>query len=404
MENVSKRFGATIALDGVGLVVQAGEVHALVGENGAGKSTLMKILSGAYQADSGDLWLDGQSFLPRHPLDGRKAGVAMIYQELSLAPHLSIEENILLGIEPSKGPFLQWDEIHKRAGAAMHQLGLNHLAPSTRVATLSIAEQQLVELARAVAVGCRVLVLDEPTSSLSRTDIERLFSLIGELRDRGYAVVYISHFLEEVKEVTDRFTVLRDGRVAASGDTSEVSTNDLAALMVGRDVKEMYTRSKRPDGSVILEISDLAGIADPKSASLELATGEVLGIAGLVGAGRTALLRVIFGLAKAQKGHLRVGAFIGPSSPNARWAQSVGMVSEDRKQEGLALNLTVADNLTLTRLEGLGPFGLVLPSDQVEKSRSWIEQLGIKCEGPDQQVAGLSGGNQQKLALGRSIA
>jgi ribose transport system ATP-binding protein len=403
MENVSKRFGATIALDGVGLVVQAGEVHALVGENGAGKSTLMKILSGAYQADSGDLWLDGQPFLPRHPLDGRKAGVAMIYQELSLAPHLSIEENILLGIEPSKGPFLQWDEIHKRAGAAMRQLGLNHLAPSTRVATLSIAEQQLVELARAVAVGCRVLVLDEPTSSLSRTDIERLFSLIGELRDRGYAVVYISHFLEEVKEVSDRFTVLRDGRVAASGDTSEVSTNDLAALMVGRDVKEMYTRSERPDGSVILEISDLAGIADPKSASFELATGEVLGIAGLVGAGRTALLRVIFGLAKAQKGHLRVGAFIGPSSPNARWAQSVGMVSEDRKQEGLALNLTVADNLTLTRLEGLGPFGLVLPSDQVEKSRSWIEQLGIKCEGPDQQVAGLSGGNQQKLALARLL-
>jgi len=351
MENVSKRFGATIALDGVSLVVQAGQVHALVGENGAGKSTLMKVLSGAYQADTGSLWLDGESYLPRHPLDGRKAGVAMIYQELSLAPHLSIEDNILLGIEPSRGPFLQWDEIHKRAEDAMRQLVLDHLAPSTQVSSLSIAEQQLVELARAVAIGCRVLVLDEPTSSLTQKDIERLFSLIGELRGRGYAVVYISHFLEEVKQVTDRFTVLRDGRVVGSGNTSDMSISDLAAMMVGRDVKDMYTRSKRPDGEVILEVSDLAGIANPKSASLELARGEVLGIAGLVGAGRTELLRTIFGLAPVQKGHLRVGAFIGPASPSVRWAQKVGMVSEDRKQEGLALNLTVADNLTLTRLE-----------------------------------------------------
>ncbi len=403
MENVSKRFGATIALDGVSLVVQAGQVHALVGENGAGKSTLMKILSGAYKADTGSLWLDGESYLPRHPLDGRKAGVAMIYQELSLAPHLSIEDNILLGIEPTRGPFLQWAEIHKRAKDAMRQLGLDHLAPSTQVSSLSIAEQQLVELARAVAIGCRVLVLDEPTSSLTQKDIERLFSLIGELRGRGYAVVYISHFLEEVKQATDRFTVLRDGRVVGSGNTSDMSISDLAAMMVGRDVKDMYTRSKRPDGEVILEVSDLAGIANPKSASLELARGEVLGIAGLVGAGRTELLRAIFGLAPVQKGHLRVGAFIGPASPSVRWAQKVGMVSEDRKQEGLALNLTVADNLTLTRLEGLGPFGLILPSVQVARSRSWIDRLGIKCEGPDQQVNSLSGGNQQKLALARLL-
>jgi len=403
MENVSKRFGATIALEDVSLVVQAGEVHALVGENGAGKSTLMKILSGAYQADTGSLWLDGESYLPRHPLDGRKAGVAMIYQELSLAPHLSIEENILLGIEPSRGPFLEWDKIHKRAEGAMHQLGLDYLAPSTQVSSLSIAEQQLVELARAVAIGCRVLVLDEPTSTLTQKDIERLFSLIGELKDRGYAVIYISHFLEEVKHVADRFTVLRDGRVVGSGETSDMSTSDLVTMMVGRDVEELYTRSKRPHGKVILEVTDLAGIANPKSASLELVSGEVLGIAGLVGAGRTELLRVIFGLAPVQKGHLRVGAFVGPASPGVRWAQKVGMVSEDRKQEGLALNLTVADNLTLTRLEGLGPFGLVMPSAQVAKSRSWIERLGIKCEGPDQQVNSLSGGNQQKLALARLL-
>ncbi len=403
MEGISKRFGATVALDRVDLAVRAGEVHALVGENGAGKSTLMKILSGAYRPDAGAIRLDGEPYQPRDPLEGRLAGVAMIYQELSLAPHLSIQENILLGVEPTRGPFLRWRDLRETARRAMGQLGLSHLDPETSVARLSVAEQQLVEVARAVAVGCRVLVLDEPTSALMRRDVPRLFSLIGRLRARGYAVVYISHFLEEVTEVSDSYTVLRDGVVVGSGRTVEVSTDDLAAMMVGRAVEDLYTHSERIPGEVILEVTGLRGVLRTRSASLDLRRGEVVGIAGLVGAGRTELLRTLFGLAPVRGGQVRVGAYLGPSSPALRWSQGVGMVSEDRKGEGLALNLTVADNLTLTNLRGLGPAGLVLPARQDEISRKWIERLSIRCQGPRQRLLDLSGGSQQKVALARLL-
>ena len=403
MEGISKRFGATIALEGVDLAVPGGEVHALVGENGAGKSTLMKILAGAHRADAGAIRLDGVPYHPRDPLEGRLAGVAMIYQELSLAPHLSIEENILLGVEPTRGPLVRWKDLRKTAREAMNQLGLSHLDPRTRTSRLSVAEQQLVEVARAVAVGCRVLVLDEPTSALTRQDVPRLFSFIKRLRARGYAIVYISHFLEEVTEVSDRYTVLRDGVVVGSGPTAGVTTDELAAMMVGRAVEDLYTHSDRTPGEVIFEVTGLEGVRSPTSASLSLRRGEVLGIAGLMGAGRTELIRALFGLAPVRSGQVRVGAYVGPASPTLRWAQGIGMVSEDRKVEGLALNLTLADNLTLTNLRGLGPAGLVLPSRQERVSRQWIERLSIRCRSPRQRVLDLSGGNQQKLALARLL-
>ncbi|HRR25534.1 MAG TPA: sugar ABC transporter ATP-binding protein [Acidobacteriota bacterium] len=284
MEGISKRFGATVALADVSLRVFAGEVHALVGENGAGKSTLMKILSGAYQPDAGRIWIDGVPYRPRNPLEGRRAGVAMIYQELALAPHLSIEENILLGMEPCYGPWLRRATLRRVAKEAMEQLGLAHRHPADRVGELSVAEQQLVELARAVAVGCRILVLDEPTSSLTGRDIERLFGLIADLKRRGYAVVYISHFLEEVSRISDRYTVLRDGRVVAEGRTCDVDPNRLAALMVGRSLEDMYVRSARKPQEVVLEVEALAGGNLVRSAGFQLFRGEVLGIAGLVGA------------------------------------------------------------------------------------------------------------------------
>lgn len=403
MEGISKRFGATIALEDVNLDAFRGEVHALVGENGAGKSTLVKILSGAYQPDSGSIRLDGQPYRPSGPLEGRRAGIAMIYQELSLAPHLSIEENILLGVEPTRGPLIRRSERRRAAREAMAQLGLGHLDPRVRVSTLSIAEQQLVELARAVAVGCRVLVLDEPTSTLTQEDIFRLFELIRTLRGRGYAIIYISHFLEEVAEISDRFTVLRDGRVVGSGETAGVTPADLASLMVGRPVSDLYPRTSRRPGEVVLEIRSLVGLHYPRSASLELRRGEVLGIAGLIGAGRTEMLRTIFGLEPVRSGHVRVGAYVGPASPVRRWAQGVGYLSEDRKQEGLALNLTLSDNITLTSLTKYGPVGLVLPGRQDEEARTWIDRLSVKCRDPRQQVQELSGGNQQKIALARLL-
>jgi len=398
MQGVRKRFGATVALDGVDLSVEAGQVHALVGENGAGKSTLMKILSGAHMPDEGRMWLDGLPYSPRNPLDARRAGVAMIYQELSLAGHLGAAENIVLGVEPCFGPIVNWREIRRRAADALAQLGRTDIPLDIPVNRLSPAQQQLVEIARAVAIGCRVLVLDEPTSSLTRNDIERLFALVRRLRQQGHAIVYISHFLEEVREISDRYTVLRDGRTVGTGETASASTDRIIAMMVGRTVEELYPRSRRTPGQVILEIDDLAGQKKPVRASLRLRRGEVLGIAGLVGAGRTELLRAIFGLDPVRSGRIRLAAWLGAHSPARRWAQGAGMVSEDRKNEGLALGMTIADNMTLSRL----PL-LVSPSRQDAAARLWIDRLSIRCRNPRQPVNDLSGGNQQKVAVARLL-
>jgi ribose transport system ATP-binding protein len=248
MEGVKKRFGATIALDGVDLTVRAGEVLALVGENGAGKSTLMKTLSGAYYPDEGKMWLNGEPYAPQHPLDARNAGVSMIYQELSLARHLTVMENIVLGMEPAAGPFVKWKEFSLRAAEAMKQLGRSDIRPDTPVQKLSIASQQLVEIGRAIAVGARVLVLDEPTSSLARNDIERLFELVHRLKKQGLGIVYISHFLEEVRALCDRFTVLRDGKSVGTAEVASTPNEDIIAMMVGRSVADLSLRA-HPRGS-----------------------------------------------------------------------------------------------------------------------------------------------------------
>jgi ribose transport system ATP-binding protein len=399
MEGVMKRFGATLALGGVDLHVNAGEVVALVGENGAGKSTLMKVLSGAHQPDAGSMWLDGQPYAPRSPLEARRAGVAMIYQELSLARDLSVMENILLGMEPTLGPLMRWGEIRKRATAALDALGRSDIPPDASVSRLSIASQQMVEIARAVAIGCRVLVLDEPTSSLTRPDIRHLFDLVRRLRGQGLAIVYISHFLEEVQEIADRFVVLRDGRSVGSGVTREATPQQIIAMMVGRDVEDLYPRSARTPGEVVLEVSDLAARGDkPRLASLQLHRGEVLGIAGLIGAGRTELLRAVFGLRPVRQGRVRVAAYSGNARPSQRWRQGMGMVSEDRKSEGLALELSIADNMTLTKLPVL-----LSPAAQERAAQNWVGRLAVRCRSPRQRVGALSGGNQQKVAIARLL-
>ena len=403
MSGIRKRFGATHALRGVDLKVMPGEVMALVGENGAGKSTLMKVLSGAHSPDEGELWLDGQPYTPGNPLHARAQGVAMIYQELSLAPHLSVMENILLGIEPSQRGLILWKKMKRRATAALEAVGLEETSPETTVRTLSLAQQQLVEIARAVALDCRILVLDEPTSSLTSKDIETLFELVRSLAAQGISIIYISHFLEEVQALSQRYTVLRDGETVGTGKTEDANEAEIIALMVGRSVEDLYPRSARTAGDVVLESRKLAGLLKPLSASFELRRGEVFGIAGLVGAGRTELLDIIFGLEPIANGEIAIGTFSGFADPAQRWSQGVGMVSEDRKTQGLALGLSIADNLTLPKLEGLGPGQLVTASRQEGACRAWIEKIPIKCESARQSVDKLSGGNQQKVAIARLL-
>ncbi len=402
MRGIRKAFGATIAVDGVDVAVFPGEVCAIVGQNGAGKSTLMAILSGALQPDAGRMSLDGQPYQPAHPLDARRAGVAMIYQELSLAAHLTVAENILLGMEPARFGLIRRADMRRTATDVLERLGHPEILADAPVGTLSPAAQQLVEIGRALAVGCRVLVLDEPTSSLTQADTRRLFSLIAELKRTGHAIVYISHFIEEVKAVADRIVVLRDGKVAGGGETLDLSPSDIVGLMVGRPVEALYPRSPRRRGAPILEVSDFG----PSGATFTLHRGEILGIAGLLGAGRTRLIRGLFGLEPVRTGRVRLGTgstWSGTATPDARWRGGCGFLSEDRKAEGLAAALSVADNMTLSQLQGLGPGPLVLPRAQDRAATRWIERLQIKSRSPRQPVAELSGGNQQKVALARLL-
>ena len=404
MRGIRKAFGATTAVDGVDLSVAEGEVCAVVGQNGAGKSTLMAILAGALQPDAGTMMLDGRPYRPSSPIDARKAGVAMIYQELSLAPHLSVAENILLGMEPSRYGLVRRAEMRQIARDVLARLGHPEFDVDAPASSLSPAGQQLVEIARALAVGCRVLVLDEPTSSLSNTDARRLFALIGDLKRSGHAIVYISHFLEEVKEVADRIVVLRDGRNAGGGTAASLGAADIVTLMVGRSVDALYPRTMRTAGEAILELSDFGS----SGATFALHRGEIIGIAGLLGAGRTRLLRQLFGLDAVRRGRVRVTAWSGnagdrTTTPRARWRQGMGYVSEDRKHEGLAGSLSVADNLTLTELEAFGPGPFVLPGRQQRAAGRWMERLGIRAAGARQPVGELSGGNQQKVAMARLL-
>lgn len=393
MRGVTKSFGAVRALDGVDLEVRAGEIHALIGENGAGKSTLMKVLSGAHAPDAGTMELDGAPFAPAGPLDARARGVAMIYQELNLVPHLTVAQNVLLGRE-EHGPLGVVDRIRsaERVAAALAAVDHVELRADVSVGALSPGQKQMVEVARALAFDARVVVMDEPTSSLGKRDVERLFEAIRRLESRGIAVIYISHFLEEVSHIGERYTVLRDGRSVATGDLSDVTHDTLIEQMVGRTIDEVFPRVPHEAGEPVLRVSDLRGDRLPERVTFQLRRGEILGIAGLVGAGRTETLRALFGLDPVRGGSIeRLGA------------GGMGLLSENRKEEGLLLNLSIAVNTTLSKLAPVTRLGWVFGRAQDVATSKWIERLDIRCEGPGQPVGALSGGNQQKVALARLL-
>jgi ribose transport system ATP-binding protein len=403
--NVGKSFGGTRVLEDVSLELEAGSVHAVLGENGAGKSTLMKIIAGIVRPDAGSLELDGVPYAPTGPLDARARGVAIVHQELSLCPHLSVADNIVLGAEPRRFGWLDRRAARARAERALALLGAStaSLRLDAPVGALSAAEQQLVEIARALAHdACRLLIVDEPTSSLGQADTERLFATLAALRERGITILYVSHFLDEVRRIADRYTVLRDGRRVESGAVRDTTNEALVTAMAGTAV-QLAARRERAAGEVLLSFRALRGVELPRDASLELRRGEVLGIAGLMGSGRTELLRAVFGLDRVVSGEVRVRSAVGPASPAARLAQGVGLLSEDRAREGLALALSIENNLTLSRLAPLVRRGLLSPRAEHAAAARWIERLGIRARGPEQRVGELSGGNQQKVAVARLL-
>jgi ribose transport system ATP-binding protein len=403
---VAKRFGATAALAGVDLEVRAGEVHALIGENGAGKSTLLNVLAGAFPPDAGTMRLDGREFAPRGEADARRRGVAHIHQELSLCPHLSVAENVLLGAEPARGGRVDFRAMEARAAAALAELGRGELDPSRRVAELGLPDRQTVEICRALATDARIVLMDEPTSRLPRESVARLFEAIGRLRRRGLAVLYVSHFLEEVREIADRFTVLRDGRSVASGALSEVTDGQLVEKMLGRAAAPLAKAADRTIGEPILQAEGLALPPRLVSASLTLRRGEILGIAGLVGSGRTDLVRCLFGLERPAAGRvrlrgreLRLDRLTGRDQIRA----GVGFLSEDRQREGLALPMSVADNATLTRTDAFSRAGWIDLARQDAAAERAVRPLRVRAPGLRAPVARLSGGNRQKVAVARLL-
>jgi ribose transport system ATP-binding protein len=407
MRGISKAFGPTQALRDVELEVNSGQVLALIGENGAGKSTLMKVLSGVYTPDTGEMLLSGKPYRPTGPSHARRSGVSMVYQELTLAEDLSIEDNIMLGREDSTSGLLNRRQQHSRVRQALALLGHQDLRPETIVSRLSVGAQQLVEIARGLVHDAKIMVFDEPTSSLGRRDVAHLFEVIQKLQSQGMGIVYISHFLEEVRDICNNYAVLRDGNPAGSGELNEVTDREIVQMMVGRDVDELFPQVPHELGEPILQVHQLSGELIPHDSSITIHRGEIVGLAGLVGAGRTELARCIYGLNTVRSGEVTVLSNREHSFRRTGVAKRIlhglGLVSENRKEEGLAQTLSVEDNLTLSYLQPFATCGLLKLRRRRDSAKDWIKRMEIKTAGPAQSVQELSGGNQQKVAIARVL-
>ncbi len=417
MQGITKRFGASLALDSVDFSVDRGEVHALVGENGAGKSTLMKILIGAYRRDGGTITLDGHDVHFDTPGDAQAAGVCAVHQEIHLLALRSVAENIYTGREPVSWGLVDWRRMNAAAAALLSGLGLD-IDPRAQVSALNPARQQMVAIARGVSLGAKVLVLDEPTTSLSAREVAILHDLIRRLRKQGTSIIYISHRFDELYAVCDRVTVLRDGRLVGTRSLAGLERLDLVCLMLGKSREQVQkgttgfaghanapAEAGSKQGAPLLVAKSLAHGARLRDVSLTVGKGEIVGLAGLLGSGRTETARAIFGADPADDGAITFdGRAFAPSTPHDAIAAGIGFVSEDRKAEGIIPELSVRENITLAILPALTRYGVVSRERQTEMVERYMQRLGIRASSADQPIRELSGGNQQKVLIARSLS
>lgn len=412
MKAVTKQFSGVKVLQNVHIELYKGEVHALMGENGAGKSTLMKIMAGVYQPDGGTICYKGQEVHWNNPMEARNKGISVIHQEISLSPNLSIGENIMMGTSFKKNKFglIKWNEIYEKAGQVLKSIG-STLDPRADVSTLSVAQQQMVEIARALSLNSEILIMDEPTASLTDKEIEKLFVIIEELRRKGVAIVYISHRMDEIFKISNRFSVLRDGQWVTSGPISDTTPKQLVKHMVGRELNELFVRERSTNIVTQKEqkpVLELKGVSDRKlvkNISLKLYPGEILGLAGLVGAGRTELVRTIFGLSELSDGQIFIdGKPVQIKSPIDAMKLGIAHVPESRKEQGLLPNLSVKENILMAQLSSYRKFKFLQYKKMNADADRYIEELGVRAASKEQNVMGLSGGNQQKVVIAKWLS
>jgi ABC-type sugar transport system ATPase subunit len=403
--NITKRFPGVLALDGVGFTIERGTCHALIGENGAGKSTLGKILAGVYTADGGEIRLDGRVIHPTSPLAARALGIAMVHQELAFCPNLSVAENLCLGDLPRRAGFVKKTELRERARAMLATIG-STIDPDAIIGTLSTGHEQLVQIAAAVGTGARVIVMDEPTSSLSAAETAELFKLVRELKGRGITLIYVSHRLEELFALCDNITVLRDGKHVATERIAETTPQRVVTQMIGRELLIATPKHlEREPGAERLRVTGFSSPGKFADMSLSVRAGEIVGIAGIVGAGRSETLQGIFGLDADAHGSVAVdGRPLALGSIHAALAAGVGLVPEDRKRQGLVLDLNCRENTALAALPALSRLGWVNRAQELALATRYTDRLRVKAPSLESITAGLSGGNQQKIALAKWLA
>ncbi|MBT2658606.1 sugar ABC transporter ATP-binding protein [Bacillus sp. ISL-18] len=405
MKGVTKRFPGVYALKGANFELELGEVHALLGENGAGKSTLMKILNGIYSIDEGKVYINGNEVQISSVKDAQKYGISIIHQEISLVPYLSIAENIYLGREPlTKTGFIDQKTMYENAQKYLDVFDLG-LAAHTAVNKLNVAQQQMIEIIKAVSFNSKIIVMDEPTSSLTEKEVEFLFKTIRNLKEQGVGMVYISHRMNELFEITDRITVMRDGTYIGTVITKDTTYDKLIAMMVGRELTNYYVRDFTASDECVLKVSNLTKKGVVENASFELRKGEILGFSGLVGAGRSELMKCIFGLDLFEQGEIFVkGSKVTIKNPNDAIKNKIAYVTENRKEEGLFLTQSVQYNLTIKILDEFMKFFRVNSKYESNETNNYIRDLKIKTPSPEQEVKNLSGGNQQKVLISRWLA